>query len=112
MIGTSLFQLVSAKKQMSVEKHSSINRPLVGSADFFFWAAMVLLNGLLFLPAILFLEPEHFFSFNLEVSFALILWAIFASHWSQNRSNWFWRGFLFLLYFIFFMDHYTEKFLP
>ncbi|MBT3314468.1 MAG: hypothetical protein HN390_07620 [Anaerolineae bacterium] len=93
---------------MPVEKHHPFKRPIISRADIFFWAALILLNALLFLPAMLFLQPEHFFSFNLEVSFALILWAIFASRWQKNGLRWFWRVFLFLFYFAIIYKSYAS----
>jgi len=93
---------------MPVEKHFPINHPLIGRADLFFWAALVLLNSLLFLPSILFLQPTHFFSFNLEVSFALVLWVIFASRWQKSGLRWFWHAFLLLLYFAIIYKSYAS----
>ena len=93
---------------MPVEKHIPFKRPIISRAVLFFGAALILLNTLLFLPAMLFLQPEYFFSFNLEVSFALVLWAIFASRWQKKGLIWFWRGFLFLLYFALIYKSYAS----
>jgi hypothetical protein len=93
---------------MSVEKHLPFNRPLVSHADPFFWVALISLNALLFLPAMLFLDLGNLFSVNLEVSFALLLWVIFSTRWQKNGLNQFWHAFLFLLYFALIYKSYAS----